>query len=124
MSTLEAYHQMSRAYTEARELLRRIAVARRGDCPDVMTHLDCLPDEVAKDQSVIHEGIDQRRAALAIHAPCHDADTEPWGCVHGHADAEAVTGIPDAPGVCVACTYDDRTVTYPCPTAQALGVTA
>jgi len=70
----------------------------------------------------------QRAAALAIHRPCHTADTEPYGCQHGHQGFDentgAISGVPDQPAECMACTYDDRTYAYPCPTAQALGVTA
>jgi hypothetical protein len=61
--------------------------------------------------------------ALAIHAPCHTEATEEWGCTFGHAgdDGYGKPG-PDQPARCMACTYDDRDVTYPCPTALALGV--
>jgi hypothetical protein len=60
-------------------------------------------------------------AALAIHTPCHTAQSEPFACMYCHWDDE---GRPDGqPAVCLSCTYDDRTVTYPCPTALALGVT-
>lgn len=64
----------------------------------------------------------QVKAALAIHAPCHTDKTERWGCLALHYDMDVVTGIPETPAVCMSCTYDDRTVTYPCPTAIALGV--
>jgi len=71
---------------------------------------------------------EQRAAALAIHRPCHTADTEPYGCQHGHQgfdeDTGSISGVPDQPAECMACTYDDRTYVWPCPTAQALGVTA
>jgi hypothetical protein len=60
------------------------------------------------------------RAVLAIHRPCHGGITEPWGCEHGHVDEACETGVPDVPAVCVECTYDDRTVAYPCPTVLAV----
>ncbi|HST80929.1 MAG TPA: hypothetical protein VLL08_04200 [Kineosporiaceae bacterium] len=73
---------------------------------------------------------DRIAAALAIHRPCHTAATEPWACprahyglwgYHGSTPGRHQTGIPDPtqPAVCVSCSH-----TYPCPTAQALGVPA
>ena len=69
-------------------------------------------------------------AALAIHYPCHTADTEPFGCLTGHSGCldprlpDGEYGKATEPTICMECTYDDRIVTYPCPTAQALGITA
>lgn len=59
---------------------------------------------------------------LAEHEPCHTAETEPWGCKWGHGDDACETGIPASPALCTVCTYDDREVRYPCPTAATLGV--
>ena len=61
-------------------------------------------------------------AALTIHAPCHTATTPDYGCTEGHI-GDGSTGRPDADqhALCVACTYDDRSVPWPCPTATALG---
>lgn len=72
---------------------------------------------VVPDLAIANERI---AAALALHRPCHDETTEPWGCEWGCADLECVTGIPDQPGWCTYCTYDDRQVAYPCPTVAAL----
>lgn len=62
-------------------------------------------------------------AAVAIHRPCHTPETEPWGCEWGHGQDDTGLPGPDEPAKCTCCTYDDRTVTWPCPTAQALGST-
>jgi hypothetical protein len=62
-------------------------------------------------------------AVLTIHKPCHRAAGEAWGCELGHYDDMCSTGIPESEALCVACTYDDRQATWPCETAQALGVT-
>jgi len=68
--------------------------------------------------------LERADAVLAIHAPCHTADTEDYGCIEGHYGDGEPTGKPGPgqPAVCIACTYDDRVVIYPCPTAIALGV--
>jgi hypothetical protein len=66
--------------------------------------------------------LDQVTAALAIHHPCHTAETEPWVCGR-HSDPEH-DGYYRLPAVCVECVDgDENPVPYPCPTAQALGVT-
>jgi hypothetical protein len=77
-------------------------------------------------QSVPASAITRISAALDIHAPCHTAQTPPWECAFGHTGDLDTDGMPsaDQPAVCMSCTYDDRTVTYPCPTATALGVTS
>lgn len=63
-------------------------------------------------------------AARAIHSPCHTAVTRPYGCSWGHGSLTDGAPSLDEPAVCVCCcTYNDRTVTYPCPTSVALGVT-
>ncbi len=92
--------------------------------PDLIDPLVNLPGSYAQLTELI-------LAALAIHRPCHTAKTEPFGCEHGahygdHDLAGVFSGVPTAsqPGECMTCSYDDRIVTYPCPTAQALGVTA
>jgi hypothetical protein len=60
---------------------------------------------------------DRVDAVLAIHAPCHTAETGPYGCQFGHWDVD--TGVPDEPAVCIACGGEWHVV-YPCPTAAAL----
>lgn len=83
-----------------------------------MTHTPTPTAELAKvitDAWISAE--DRIKAALAIHAPCHNADTAPWGCVRGHYDDDCVTGVPNEPGLCIDCRDE-----YPCPTARALGV--
>jgi hypothetical protein len=72
-----------------------------------------------------NELAEMRLAVLAIHRPCHTADVQPWGCTLGSVDPE--TGLPEHKptcGVCVASWAAEETEIYPCPTAQALGVTA
>lgn len=73
------------------------------------------PEQVAALES-------QRLTALEIHHPCHTAETEPWICGR-HSDPEH-DGYYRNPAVCVDCVDgDENAITYPCPTAQALGVT-
>jgi hypothetical protein len=58
---------------------------------------------------------DRIDTALAIHAPCHMASAGPYsGCLCGQWKA----GLS---AVCVVCTVDGSPVSWPCPTARALG---
>jgi hypothetical protein len=123
----------------ARAALFAYAQSCEAEHPVLAAELLAWADQVVTaDDDVVDAEIDyrewysrlalQRLAAFAIHHPCHTADTEPYGCEHGHQgfdeDTGSISGVPDQPAECMACTYDDRTYTWPCPTAQALGVTA
>lgn len=66
----------------------------------------------------INQGRARRVAVLAIHRPCHEDGTD---CAVGHWRADV--SEPLDPAVCVSCTYDDRLVRWPCPTATAAGLT-
>jgi hypothetical protein len=88
---------------------------------------DRLHEEWCTDETPCRSDVlnlqDHILAALTIHRPCHDENTEPWHCEHGHADEACKTGIPDRPAVCVECTDGNEDhLPYPCPTAVALGV--
>jgi hypothetical protein len=66
---------------------------------------------------------EMRLAVLKIHAPCHTAETKAWECGR-HSDPEH-DGFYRLPPVCGDCVDgDENAVEWPCPTAQALGVTA
>lgn len=63
---------------------------------------------------------EQRAAALAIHRPCHTAPSASRpGATCDLADHDS-----NEPAECHECSDLEAPVTYPCPTAQALGVTA
>lgn len=62
-------------------------------------------------------------AVLLIHRPCHTADTQPWDC-NRHACPGCGRPTQFDQAVCVECSYDDRDIPYPCPTARTLGVPA
>jgi hypothetical protein len=69
---------------------------------------------------------DRLLAVLAIHTPCHTAETPAWECPFGHSDDDCDTGIPgpNEPASCMTCGGDWQ-IAYPCPTAAAaLGVEA
>jgi hypothetical protein len=57
----------------------------------------------------------QRAAAVAIHVPCHGPELPPLGCEFGHRKTSQ-------PALCVTCTFAERAIAHPCPTARALGV--
>lgn len=89
------------------------------DVPDVWIHEEwCLPDRPCP--ACVGEPRARIDAALAIHAPCHTADSKPYECTV-HACPGCGRPDPGTRAVCEACTYDDREVPWPCPTATALG---
>ena len=68
----------------------------------------------------------QRAEAVALHSPCHTAQTKPWECTHAHHGYESpANGVPadDQTAQCTICTDGNESpLPYPCPTAWILGV--
>jgi hypothetical protein len=76
--------------------------------------MGCMTDQTATERI---------GAALALHPPCHDPDpakwAHAWDCRRGHSLEDGQID-PDEPPLCTWCTYDARSVPWPCPTVQAL----
>lgn len=93
------------------------ATAPDDDVPDVYIH-EATCEHRDGCTACVRELRAQRAAVLQAHAPCHTGRS--GTCALGHEDPH--TGAFAEPAECTTCTYDDRVVLHPCPTAAALGV--